>query len=187
MQTFADQAVIAISNVGLFNEVQQRTRDLSEALQQQTATSEVLRVISSSSGDLQPVFKVMLDNALKICEASYGNMLLWNADGFEAAELHNSPPAFADLFKGRRLVPPAATALGRVVATKQNVWVDAVEKGKGSLMPAADRYLPRDLLGPANGIGTDRPHVALLSDCFSNETVSTRSGIAQKDASARTE
>src|SRR5882757_3109343 len=123
VQTFADQAVIAIENVRLFDEVQQRTRDLSEALQQQTATSEVLRVISSSSGELQPVFKVMLDNALKICEASYGNMLLSSGDGLEAAELHNTPPAFAELFKRGPLVPPPGTALGRVIATKKVVHI----------------------------------------------------------------
>jgi signal transduction histidine kinase len=116
IQTFADLAVIAIQNARLFNETQQ-------ALQQQTATSEVLRAISSSSGDVRPVFKVMLDNALSICEASYGNMLLFNAGGLEVAELHNSPPAFADLFKAGPLVPPAGTALGRVLATKKAVHV----------------------------------------------------------------
>src|SRR4051812_37211628 len=116
IRTFADQAVIAIQNARLFNETQQ-------ALQQQTATSEVLRAISRSSGDLQPVFKVMLDKALSICEASYGNMLLFNAGGLEVAELHNSPPAFAELFKAGPLVPPAGTALGRVLATKKVVHV----------------------------------------------------------------
>src|SRR5215475_13816463 len=70
--TFADQAVIAIENVRLFEDVQARTRELSEALQQQTATSEVLKVISSSPGELEPVFEAMLTNATRICEAKYG-------------------------------------------------------------------------------------------------------------------
>src|SRR5262249_50940663 len=69
--TFADQAVIAIENVRLFDEVQARTRELTESLEQQTATSEVLGVISSSPSQLEPVFQVMLANATRLCEASY--------------------------------------------------------------------------------------------------------------------
>jgi GAF domain-containing protein len=78
--TFADQAVIAIENVRLFEEVQARTRELSESLEQQTATSEVLRVISSSPGDLKPVFQAMLENAVRICEAKFGNLFLIEGD-----------------------------------------------------------------------------------------------------------
>src|SRR5262249_45764331 len=91
--TFADQAVIAIENVRLFDEVQARTRDLTESLERQTATSEVLQVISSSPGELEPVFQAMLENATRICEASYGAMWIREEDGFRVAALHGAFPA----------------------------------------------------------------------------------------------
>src|SRR5262249_19593206 len=82
LQTFADQAVIAIENVRLFDEVQARTREVSGALERQTATSEVLRAISSSPGELQPVFNAMLENATRICEAKFGSMYLYDEGAF---------------------------------------------------------------------------------------------------------
>jgi two-component system, NtrC family, sensor kinase len=136
--TFADQAVIAIENVRLFDEVQARTEDLSESLQQQTATSEVLQIISSSPGDLQPVFKSMLSNALRICEAQFGNLLLFDGRGLLPAELHNSPAAFAEMFKSGPLIPGPNTALGRVIARKEVVHVADVMAG--------DAYVERDPL-----------------------------------------
>src|SRR5262249_15473592 len=89
--TFADQAVIAIENVRLFDEVQARTRELSEALEQQTATSEVLGVISSSTGELEPVFRAMLENATRLCEADLGTMALYEDGGFRHVALHGAP------------------------------------------------------------------------------------------------
>src|SRR5262249_2421263 len=87
--TFADPAVIAIANVRLFDEVQARTRELSEALEQQTAMSEVLRVISSSPTDLAPVFDTILTNATRLCEGNFA--ALWKYDGemLVGAALHN--------------------------------------------------------------------------------------------------
>src|SRR5262249_49545645 len=84
--TFADQAAIAIENVRLFNE-------LRESLQQQTATADVLKVISSSPGELEPVFRAMLENATRICDASYGAMWLREGDAFRNAAFHGALPA----------------------------------------------------------------------------------------------
>ena len=96
LQSFADQAVIAIGNVRLFDEVQAKTRDLTESLEQQTATSEVLEVISASTGELEPVFQKMLENATRVCGANFGVMNLYEIDSFRNAAFHNAPPAFSN-------------------------------------------------------------------------------------------
>ena len=120
---FANQAVIAIENVRLFEAEQQRTRELSEALEQQMATAEVLRVISGSPGDLQPVFASMLENAVRICDAQFGNIYRWDGDALHLAAAHNIPPAFAE-FRGRTpLRPNPNLAMGRMVATKAAIHV----------------------------------------------------------------
>jgi signal transduction histidine kinase len=118
--TFADQAVIAIENVRLFDEVQARTRELSEALEQQTATSEVLGVISSSPGELEPVFEAMLANAVRICEARFGNLLLYDGNAFRMAAMHGAPPAWDDLRRREPVVLPGPNnLLSRLAARKQ--------------------------------------------------------------------
>ena len=96
VQNFAAQAVIAIENTRLLNELRQRTEDLSESLEQQTATSEVLQVISSSSGDLEPVFAAMLENAVQICDAAFGNIYRWHDGALHLVAGHNTPPALAE-------------------------------------------------------------------------------------------
>jgi two-component system NtrC family sensor kinase len=93
LQTFADQAVIAIENVRLFDEVQARTSELAEALEQQTATSEVLQVISTSPGELEPVFQTMLANAVRICEGKFGIMFGFADGTFRALSSLGVPPA----------------------------------------------------------------------------------------------
>src|SRR5262249_32832689 len=116
--------VIAIENVRLFDEVQARTRELSEALEQQTATSEVLRVISSSPGELDPVFQAMLTNAVRICEAKYGLLLLYDGKQFRAAALHDLPPAYADAVRAQPVAEPRpGDGLLTLVDTKQAVQI----------------------------------------------------------------
>src|SRR6478672_10073671 len=101
--SFATQAVIAIENARLLSELRERTADLSlrtadltEALEQQTATSEVLQVISSSPGDLEPVFSTMLEKALRICDAKFGNIYRWDGDALHLMASYNTPAAFAE-------------------------------------------------------------------------------------------
>ncbi len=120
VQNFAAQAVIAIENTRLLNELRQRTDDLSEALEQQTATSEVLQVISSSPGHLEPVFQAMLENATRICGAKFGTLFLREADAFRFAAEVGTPPALAEFNKRRGpLVPTPGSILERVMRTKQ--------------------------------------------------------------------
>jgi DNA-binding FrmR family transcriptional regulator len=92
VQNFAAQAVIAIENTRLLNELRHRTNDLSEALEQQTATSEVLQVISSSPGELEPVFQAMLQNSVRICQAKFGQMFRYENNGFRYMAQVGAPP-----------------------------------------------------------------------------------------------
>ena len=120
VQNFAAQAVIAIENARLLNELRQRTTDLTEALEQQTATSDVLGVVSSSPGDLRPVFETMLTNATRICEAKFGVLWLSEGERFRCVALHNAPPTFADHYRHAPLVnPPPGSGLRRLFETRQ--------------------------------------------------------------------
>ena len=114
--------MIAIENVRLFEAEQQRTAELTESLEQQTATSEVLRVISSSPGDLESVFATMLENAVRICDAKFGNVYRWDGESFHLSATHNTPPAFAD-YRGRSPITSGRSVTGRMATTKTVVHV----------------------------------------------------------------
>ncbi|HKF09440.1 MAG TPA: GAF domain-containing protein [Xanthobacteraceae bacterium] len=119
------------SLIELKKQLEARTRELAEArghlskaLEQQTAMSEVLQVISSSPGELQPVFQALLENAVRLCEANFGSLYLYDGEMYRIGALHNTPAAYAEL---RRREPVfragPATSYGRVAATKQVIHI----------------------------------------------------------------
>ena len=139
LQTFANQAVIAIENARLLNELRQRTDDLTELLEQQTATSEVLRVISASPGELVPVFNAMLENATRICDAKFGTLFRFDGEAFDAiATLHHTPQAHAEVRRRPIVVRDVHpdTPLARVAQTKETIQVPDMRQ--------AQCYLDRD-------------------------------------------
>jgi GAF domain-containing protein len=112
VETFAAQAVIAIENARLLNELRQ-------SLEQQTATADVLRVISSSPGELGQVFDAVLDSARRLCEANFGILYRYEADAFHAIALRGAPPAFAEFQQRAPIHPPPASGLDRIVSTRR--------------------------------------------------------------------
>ena len=126
LQNFAAQAVIAIENTRLLNELRQRTHDLSESLDQQTATSEVLKVISSSPGELEPVFQAMLANATRLCDAKFGTLNLYDGDAFRIMAVHNVPPAFAETRLHKLIHPHPGGGHAELIRTKQVVHIEDI-------------------------------------------------------------
>src|SRR5262245_6738576 len=123
LTTFANQAVIAIENTRLFGEVQAKTRDLQESLEYQTATSRVLEVISSSPGNLEPVFETILSNARRLCGAKFGHLFLYHDGYFHAVALHDAPPEYARFLTREPIRPGPETGLGRIASTRQIVHI----------------------------------------------------------------
>jgi GAF domain-containing protein len=129
--TFAAQAVIAIENARLLNELRQRTTDLSEALEQQTATSEVLQVISTSPGDLEPVFTTMLEKAVRICDASFGNIFRWDGEFLNHIAAYNTPVTFLELRRHQRIGFSPEDPVGRMVTNKNVVHTADLTEERG--------------------------------------------------------
>ena len=136
--TFADQAVIAIENARLFDEVQARTRELTKSLEQQTAASQVLQVISSSPGELEPAFQTMLENATRLCGAGIGVIWKYEDGSYRAIATLGVTPTFAEYLDRGPIRPGPTTGLGRIANTKQIVHVVDTQ--------AEEAYADRDSL-----------------------------------------
>ena len=149
--TFADQAVIAIENVRLFEAEQQRTRELTESLEQQTATLEVLGAISGSPGELDPVFKAILENAARICQAQFGTLNIYDGSAFHNVAQHNAPPQFA-MRLGQVIRPHPESGLAYVARTRQTAHIDDIRtrqpylEGDKAVVDLADLAGARTLL-----------------------------------------
>jgi GAF domain-containing protein len=172
VSNFARQAVIAIENTRLLNE-------LRESLQQQTATADVLKVISSSPGELEPVFQAMLENAARVCDAWSGNIFRWEGDAFHHVATHNTPPAFAEARRNSAIRPHPKDPLGRIHSTRKLVHisdaaaeevytrrlnlglVEAVEIGGVRTMLAVPMLKENDLIG---AFTMNRQEVRLFTD-----------------------
>jgi GAF domain-containing protein len=126
-------------------ELAETRKALAEALEQQTATSEVLQVISSSPGELEPVFNTMLENAVRLCEAKFGNLLLYEGGVFRRIALYNAPPAWAELSRRDPVIRTGSNSpLARLVATKQLMHMTDIRtekayiEGQAALVGLAD-------------------------------------------------
>src|SRR6202011_1032589 len=149
---------------GRARDLAEARKHLAEALEQQTATSEVLRVISSTPGELEPVFEAMLVNAVRLCEAKFGNLYLYEEGVLRIVASHNVPPAFAAARRSGPFHPPPGGSLSEVIRTKQTVHradsaatqayaerhpvvVDAVELGGVRTSVAVPMLKDNELIG----------------------------------------
>ena len=154
VSNFANQAVIAIENARLLNELRQRTDDLTELLEQQTATSEVLQVISSSPGDLEPVFATMLENAVRICDAKFGNIYRWDGEALHLLAAHNTPPALAEARKRAPMRVEGNTLVVRMLEAKAAVQL--------ANLAATPGYLDRTDIGAVGAVELGGARTAIV-------------------------
>jgi GAF domain-containing protein len=138
VQHFAAQGAIAIENARLLNELRQRTDDLSESLEQQTATADVLRTISSSPGELEPVFQGLLSNATRLCVADFGLMYRYDGDAFHLMAQRDADPQYVEYMQREPMRPGPETLLRRILRAQGPVHIDDLTTSKG--------YLERDPL-----------------------------------------
>jgi signal transduction histidine kinase len=173
VETFADQAVIAIENVRLFDEVQARTRDLAEALEQQTAASQVLEVISSSPGELEPVFQAMLTNATRICAAHFGIMWRFEQGAVRVASSFGIPPPFAEFLQRGLHRPGPHNPITRLMQTRRTLHIADYR--------ADEAYIERDPLAVA-GVELGGIRTLLVVPMLKDEELIGAIGIFHQEA-----
>ncbi|HEY8174503.1 MAG TPA: GAF domain-containing protein, partial [Gemmatimonadaceae bacterium] len=204
LQTFADQAVIAIENVRLFKELENRNRDLTEALEQQTATSDILRVISQSQTDVQPVFDTIAGAAQNLCNASSGLVFTFDGKLIHLAAIANLDPAGADVWRNAFPRPPSRdTASTRAVLTRSIVAIpDVLEDpdyviGPGAASSGFRSALAVPLMREGNpigvvGVGRTEPgpfpdkQIALLKTFADQAMIAIENARLFKELEART-
>jgi two-component system, NtrC family, sensor kinase len=148
LQTFADQAVIAIENVRLFDEVQARTEDLRESLQQQTATADVLKVISRSAFDLQTVFDTLISSAIELSGAVSGTICVRDGDVFPYRATVGTSPEFAQFLAEHPAIPGRHSTAGRVILSGEVVCIPDVLEDSEYRVPVVSFQIPtRSSLG----------------------------------------
>jgi len=148
LKTFADQAVIAIENVRLFNELKARNHDLTESLEQQTATSDILRVISSSPTDVQPVFTAIAQRAMRLCDGNFCNVVRYDGDLLHlAAQAHVTAEALEAMKQIFPTRPSRSTVVGRVVLETAVVHLPDVQRDAEFNQPLAAAFRGRSVLG----------------------------------------
>ncbi len=165
LKTFADQAVIAIENVRLFQELQARNRDLTEALEQQTATGEVLRVIAGSPTELQPVLDTVIESAVKLAGAKQGHIRQYDGDVFRVVANYGESPEFVDILRSNPLRPIPDSPIGRALMERKPVHVLDAQVEAGDYNFLARQTGARTLLGvPLLREGTPIGSITILRD-----------------------